>query len=75
MANAMLSTIDNPYNPFTNFDQWYDYDTITGHNSCAMLARFAFTSDELSDDENDEIINEAIDEICEIDSNYIKITE
>lgn len=22
----LLTTIDNPYNPWTNWDQWYDYD-------------------------------------------------
>ena len=32
----MLTTTDNPYNPFTQFDQWYDYDLLAHHNSCGM---------------------------------------
>lgn len=75
MATAMLSTRDNPFNPFTQFDDWYRYDEIYGHHSCGMLARFAFTADELTDEENDEIINEAIDEICSLDGNFIKVVD
>lgn len=75
MATTMLTTRDNPFNPFTQFDEWYRYDEFYGHHSCGMLARFAFTSDELTEEENDEIINEAIDEICNFDGNFIKVTE
>lgn len=35
MAIAMLTTIDNPYNPFDKFDEWLDYDLLAGHNCCA----------------------------------------
>lgn len=45
----MLTTIDNPYNPFTQFDAWYVYDTDKGYNTCALLARITKSSDELSD--------------------------
>ena len=75
MATTMLSTRDNPFNPFTEFDQWYDYDVTAGYNSCAMLARFALTSDELTEEENEEIIDEAISEICGLDGNFIKVVE
>ena len=75
MATTMLTTRDNPYNPFTEFDKWYDYDEFYGHCSTRMLARFAFTCDEFTEEENDSIINEAIDEIINLDGNYIKVTE
>ncbi len=44
----MLTTEDNPYNPFTNFDEWYAFDTQKGYNTCGYLARVSFTSSELS---------------------------
>ena len=64
---SMLSTIDNPFNPFDDFDNWYQFDTEKHYNSCQLLARFAFTSSELSVEENDLEIERAIDEIIKHD--------
>lgn len=58
-----LTTFDNPYDPFDDFSQWFVYDSLKGYNSCAYLARIARTSDAFSEQENDEIIEKAIDEI------------
>lgn len=63
----MLTTFDNPYDPFDQFDQWYNYDTDKGYNSCAYLDRIARTSDQMSEQENDEEINRAITEIIKYD--------
>ena len=59
----MLTTIDNPYNPFTQFDNWYAYDENVGYHSCGLLARLAPTSNQLTDAQNQKIIDEAVDEI------------
>ena len=71
----MLSTIDNPYNPFDNFDEWYAYDLRKGHNTCGLLGRIAKTSNELSEADNDLAIEQAIDEIIRLDPTckYIKV--
>jgi hypothetical protein len=62
-----LTTIDNPYNPFTQFDSWFLYDVEKGYNTCGLLARISKTSPELSDEENTEETNQAIDEIIKTD--------
>lgn len=67
MAKCALTTIDNPFNPFTEFDSWYQYDTDMGYNSCGYLDRIARTSDQLSETENDAEIERAIDEIIKYD--------
>ena len=73
-SEYMLTTIDNPFNPFTNFDDWYAFDTSKGYNTCAYLDRIAHTSDQLSEEEN-QAINEAIDEIVKMNvlGIYVKI--
>lgn len=63
----MLSTIDNPFNPFENFDSWFLFDVEKGYNSCDYLGRIAKTSEQLSDEENNEEIERAIDEIIKYD--------
>lgn len=74
-GNAALTTFDNPYNPFTQFQKWFLFDTEKGHNSCAYLARIARTSDEFTEEENEKEIERAIDEIIQYDfmNKYKKI--
>lgn len=71
-----LSTIDNPYNPFTHFSEWLMFDIEKGYNSCGYIGRIAKTSDSLTDIENDQEIERAIDEIILVNPNkiYIKVT-
>ena len=75
MKKVMLTTIDNPYNPFDEFDKWFLYDVEKGYNSCGYLARIARTSEQFSDLENDEEIERAIDEIIQYDFRniYVKV--
>ena len=68
---ARITTIDNPFDPSTEFNQWFSYDVTNGYNTCAYLGRIAKPSDQLSDEEN-EIENErAIDEIIQYDFQHI----
>lgn len=62
-----LTTIDNPYDPFEQFTQWFLFDEEMGYHSTSYLGRIARTSDQLSDAENDEEIERAIDEIIRFD--------
>lgn len=64
---AMITTKDNPYDPFENFSQWFIYDVEKGYNTCSYLGRIVKTSDALSEQENDKIVEEAIDEIIKLD--------
>ncbi len=77
MVKCMLTTIDNPYNPFTQFDEWFLYDVEKGYNSCSYLGRIAKTSDEFTEEENNQEIERAIDEIIKYDfmNIYKKVKE
>ena len=67
---VMLTTIDNPFDPFEQFNQWYLFDMEKGYNTCAYLARI---TDKNSDSEE---VEEAIDEIIRNDflNLYKKVT-
>ncbi len=67
MAKCALTTFDNKYDPFEQFDQWYMYDMDKGYDSCGYLDRIARTSSQLSDEENEKEIERAIDEIIRYD--------
>ena len=68
MAAIMLTTIDNPFNPFTQWDEWKSFDEDKGYFTCSYLARIAKTSDGLSDVDYELAVEEAINEICELNT-------
>lgn len=66
-SKCMITTFDNPFDPFTQFDNWFAYDIEKGYNTCAYLARIAKTSDLLTSKENNDEVERAIDEIITFD--------
>lgn len=66
-STCMLTTVDNPYDPFEQFDEWFLYDVEKGYNTCGYLSRIARTSDAMTDEENNAEIERAIDEIVKYD--------
>ena len=68
---CMLTTWDNPWNPFEDFVSWFLFDVMKGYNSCGYLARIARTSNQLSDFENNAEIERAIDVILKNDFMHI----
>lgn len=63
MAQYMLSTVDNPYNPFRQFDKWMQWDVTAGYDTAGYLARIINTSDDLSEADEERVLDNAIDEI------------
>jgi len=59
----MLTTVDNPFDPFTQWDEWLAYDTKLGYDTPGMLARVAINSNDLSEPDQAVAIQNAIDEI------------
>lgn len=59
----MLTTYDNPFNPFDDFEVWWKTDLRLGHNCCGILASNAATSEVYSDEMNEQIIEEAVNDI------------
>jgi hypothetical protein len=72
---CMLSTSDNPFNPYEQWDSWYKWDILHGYDSCGYLARIAQTYDTMTPYEIARENERAIDEIIKFNltGNYIKV--
>lgn len=73
----MLTTIDNPFNPFEDFRSWFNFDNEKGYNCCSRLDRIAVIEDDMTEKERDEEYERAIDMIIETDflGIFTKITK
>ena len=63
----VLTTIDNPFDPFEDFTSWFLFEVGKGYNSCSYLARIAKISDDMTEQEVSAEIERAIDEIIKYD--------
>lgn len=63
MTKFALTTSDNPFNPFDDFDSWFQFDEEKHYNSCQLLARLARVSNGVSNETNAKAIEQAIDDI------------
>ena len=77
MATSMLTTIDNPFDPFEDFTSWMLFDKEKGYDSSERLMRIAKLSDDMTQKEVDDEIERAINEIIKYDfmNIYKKITQ
>lgn len=64
---VMITTIDNPFNPFDDFESWLMFDIEKQHFSCERLARIVNLSSDMSQSEIDAETERAIDEIIQYD--------
>ncbi|ALY09064.1 hypothetical protein QCN32_gp93 [Arthrobacter phage Niktson] len=64
-VEVMITTTDNPHNPFIEFDEWRRWDEAAGYYTLPYLARVTRSSDELSLSDQELAIEDAINEIVE----------
>lgn len=70
-TEVMLTTFDNPFDPFDEFVPWFLFDVSKGYYTCSKLARIARSSEEFSLIEDKRETERAIDEI--IDHDFLNI--
>ena len=66
MLRLALTTEDNPFDPFDEFEEWFNFDVTQGYPTCAYLARVTTTSTDLTEADQVEATNEAIEEILKL---------
>ena len=70
-TEVMLTTFDNPFDPFDEFVSWFMFDVERGYYTCSRLARIARYSEDFSTIEDKRETERAIDEI--IDNDFLNI--
>lgn len=73
----MLTTLDNPFDPFDDFTSWYMFDCEKGHNTSSRLARIANLDEEMTQKEVDDEMDRAMDLIVmyDLEDKYVKVQE
>lgn len=77
LKQCALTTIDNPFNPLEQFNEWFMFDVEKGYYSCSRLARIAQTNEQMTDEEVMIETERAIDQIIEHDftNTYKKVSK
>ena len=73
--DCMLTTIDNPYDPFEQFTLWLMFDQEQGYYTCEYLGRVVELTEDMSEKEMNDEIDRAMDQIIDEDflNIYIKV--
>ena len=73
----MLTTLDNPFDPFNEFTSWYMFDCEKGHNTSSRIARLAQIDSEMSQKEVDDEMERVVNFIYDHDDEgkYVKVQE
>ena len=71
--NVWVTTSDNPYDYFTEYEKWYDFDESHRYATSGLIARIANTNNELTDDQINHDIEDAITDICENSKLYLSL--
>lgn len=71
-----ITTTDNPFDPFDDYLSWFLFDIEKGYYTSSKLGRLTHLSDEMTEKEELEEVERAIDELISIDplDIYVKIT-
>ena len=57
---SMLSLVSNPFDPFTEYDLWLQFDHKEGFDTAGLLARVVSTSDAISEADQELAVDQAI---------------
>ena len=67
IRQANITTIDNPFDPFDDSTDWMMFDIEKGYYTCAKLGRLVKLTDDMTEKEELEEIERAIDRLIELD--------
>ena len=66
-GECTLTTFDNPFDPYEQFDDWFMFDEQKGYHTCSLLGRIVKLSEDMTEKEEMEANERAVDEIIKYD--------
>ena len=70
--DSFITTFDNPYNYFTQFDNWLAFDRNHGYYTLEYVARVCRSSNELGEEQQKKDLEEAFDSIIKWNGDMYK---
>lgn len=62
-----ITTFDNPFDPFDQFEEWLLFDSEKGYNTSGVLDRLTNITDDMTEIEERTEIERGIDRMIELD--------
>lgn len=77
VKQSMITTFDNPFDPFEQFHEWYSFDKEHDYDSSEKVMRLANIADDMPEIVQIRAINSAIDRLIALDfaNIYTKVTK
>ena len=72
MKDVFITTYDNPYDYFKQFDQWLNYDRLKGYFTLEYVGRLARLAPDLSEEEERIEMENTFDKIIEWNGDFYK---
>ena len=72
MKDVFITTHDNPYDYFKQFDQWLDYDRQKGYFTLEYVGRLAKLAPDLSEEEERIEMENTFDKMIEWTGSFYK---
>ena len=70
---SMLTTIDNPFDPFTQFQDWYTFDCEKGYYSYNYLDRIVIITNNMNQQQIDQAYEKGMKDIVAFNPSLYKI--
>lgn len=70
-----VTTLDNPFDPFKQYDAWQRWDEDHGYYTLSLICRYLNTSDDLGEAHYYKALEDAVDKIVHYNftGNYRKV--
>ncbi len=69
----LITTIDNPFNPFTQSDEWLNFDKTYGYNTYERLVELGHFDSDMTEEEEEDEYKRAMIRLLRIHPMYIKV--